>query len=111
MQVNSGRHPRTRGRGSDGPCGWRGRHRCRGLQGTFLLTSVPLEVSVLVDGQNVASETTFSKATATPYWKYSTLLGGGRGITGPTRDSHVQKKQREQRAEYKSRAAFLRCAC
>src|SRR6185369_7023277 len=82
------------------------------MQGVaFLLTSVPLDVSVLVDGQTSPPETTFSKATATPYWKYSTLLGGGRCDCWADARFARAKRNSASSAPSANEAAFLRCAC
>ena len=49
------------------------------MQGVaFLVSSDPPGVMVVADGQTSPPDANFSRATATPYWKYSTLFGGGR---------------------------------
>src|SRR6478735_12155970 len=77
----------------------------------FLVTSMPLAVSVLADGQTSPPDTTFSKATATPYWKYSTLLGGGRCDCWADARFVRAKRSSESSAPSANEAAFLRGAC
>src|SRR6478752_4194416 len=76
----------------------------------FLVTSMPLAVSVLADGQTSPPDTTFSKATATPYWKYSTLLGGGRCDCWADARFANAKRNSDACAAHANEAAFLRYA-
>ena len=69
------------------------------IQGVFALA-----------GQTSPPEANFSSATATPYWKYSTLLGGGRCDSWAEAGFGWPSRNREIRAAPAIEAAFLRLA-
>src|SRR6478752_5891460 len=76
----------------------------------FLVSSAPPAVIVVAEGQTSPPDANFSKATATPYWKYSTLLGGGRCDCWAEARFANAKRNSNACAPNANDAAFLRCA-
>jgi len=65
---------------------------------------------VAVRGQTSPPEATCSNASPTPYWKYSTLFGGGRCDSwAEARFARPSETSKSALAQAKH-AAFLRCA-
>src|SRR6478735_3943164 len=80
------------------------------MQGVaFLVSSDPPGVMVVADGQTSPPDANFSKATATPYWKYSTLLGGGRCDCWAEARFANAKRNISACAQNANEAAFLLC--